>query len=142
MIRRFRKEEETKIMTIWTKGNFKAHNFIDREYWIGKFNDVKEQYLYKGDTFVYIEDEEIKGFISLIDDECLGAIFVVEDSQREGIGRRLLNYCRERNHRLTLKVYDKNVDAMLFFTAMGFKRTKISIDDETGEQEIEMEWRG
>ena len=32
MIRKFKKEDTTKVMSIWTKGNFKAHNFIEKDY--------------------------------------------------------------------------------------------------------------
>ena len=62
------------------------------------------------------------------------------DSQRQGIGRKLINYCKERHEKLTLKVYEKNVDATLFYVAMGFINTKIQLDKETGEKEYVMEW--
>lgn len=141
MIRKFKNEDTTKVMTIWTKGNFKAHYFINRDYWIGNFNKVKEEYLLKSETYVDIENDEIKGFISLLDGGFIGALFVSDDSKRKGIGRRLINYCKEKNSKLTLKVYEKNIDAMLFYTAMGFKSKKIGIDSETGEKEYEMEWK-
>lgn len=141
MIRKFKGEDTVKVMTIWTKGNFKAHPFIEKDYWLENFNRVKEEYLYKSETYVYVEDEEIKGFISLLDNNYIGALFIKNDCIRQGIGKKLLNYVKEKYDKLTLNVYEKNVDATLFYVAMGFKNTKIQIDENTGEKEYTMEWR-
>lgn len=136
MIRKFKEEDTVKVMTIWTKGNFKAHPFIEKDYWLENFNKVKEEYLYKSETYVYIENDEIKGFISILGDEYIGALFVRNDCQREGIGKRLLNYVKEKNNKLTLNVYEKNVDATLFYLAMGFKNIKVHIDESTRREGI------
>lgn len=140
MIRKFKEEDTTKIMTIWTKGNFKAHDFIEKDYWLENFNRVKNEYLLKSETYVYIEDEEIKGFISILENEYIGALFVGQDFLREGIGRKLINYCKERYKYLILNVYEKNINAVLFYVAMEFKNKGIRIDKETGEKEYLMEW--
>ena len=131
MIRKFKEEDTVKVMTIWTKGNFKAHPFIEKDYWLENFNKVKEEYLYKSETYVYIENDEIKGFISILGDEYIGALFVRNDCQREGIGKRLLNYVKEKNNKLTLNVYEKNVDATLFYLAI-----KVQIDESTRREGI------
>ena len=141
MIRKFKEEETTKVMTIWTKGNFKAHDFIDKDYWLLNFNRVKNDYLLNSQTYVYTENGEIKGFVSLLENGYIGALFVRLDCLREGIGKKLLNFCKERNDKLTLNVYEKNIDACLFYVAMGFKNVKIQIDEETGEKEYVMEWQ-
>ncbi len=140
MIRRMKEEDVTKVMTLWTKGNFKAHDFIEKDYWLENFNLVKNEYLLKSDTYVYTEGEDIKGFISILKDEYIGALFVKQENQREGIGRRLINYCKERYDYLTLKVYEKNVNATLFYVAMNFKNKGIQVDDKTGQKEYVMDW--
>ena len=131
MIRKFKEEDTVKVMTIWTKGNFYAHPFIERDYWISNYNKVKEEYLKQAETYVYEENEEIKGFISILNNTYIGALFVKKDFLRQGIGKRLLNYCKERKEKLTLQVYEKNVDATLFYLAMGFKNIRIQIDEST-----------
>ena len=131
MIRKMKEEDITKVMTIWTKGNFYAHPFIERDYWISNYNKVKEEYLKQAETYVYEENEEIKGFISILNNTYIGALFVKKDFLRQGIGKRLLNYCKERKEKLTLQVYEKNVDATLFYLAMGFKNIRIQIDEST-----------
>ena len=39
-----------------------------------------------------------------------------------------------------MKVYEKNVDAMLFYASLGFVNKKIQIDKDTKEKEYVMEW--
>ena len=141
MIRKFKEEDTTNVMTIWTKGNFKAHDFIEKDYWLLNFNRVKNEYLLKSETYVYTEENEIRGFISLLENGLIGALFVKIDFLREGIGKRLINYCKDRNEILVVKVFEKNIDAILFYTAMGFKNIKIQVDEETGEKEYVMEWK-
>lgn len=140
MIRKFKIEDTTKVMTIWTKGNFKAHDFIEKDYWLMNFNRVKEEYLLKSDTYVYVEDNDIKGFVSILKDNYIGAIFIKEEFKRKGIGRKLINYCKSKHDKLFLKVYEKNIDAVLFYVEMGFKNEEIRIDKETGEKEYIMQW--
>ena len=141
MIRKFREDDTTKVMTIWTKGNFQAHDFIEKDYWLLNYNRVKEEYLRKTETYVYTENDEIKGFISLLQDNHIGALFVKEEFQRQGIGRKLINHLKERYDKLTLNVYEKNVGATLFYVDSGFINTKIQIDEKTGEKEYIMEWK-
>lgn len=136
MIRKFKEEDTTNIMTIWVKGNFKAHDFIEKDYWLENFNKVKNEYLLQSQTYVYTEENEIKGFISLLKNEYIGALFIKQDSLRKGIGRKLLNYCKERYDYLTLEVYEKNVNAILFYVAMSFKNKEIKVNKETRRKDV------
>ena len=143
MIRKFREEDTTKVMTIWTKGNFEAHPFINKDYWLLNYNRVKDEYLKKSETYVYETEGEIKGFISILNNQYIGALFVKKEYQRQGIGRKLINFVKEKDKydKLILHVYEKNIDAILFYTALGFKNQKIQIDKETNEKEYVMEWK-
>lgn len=140
MIRKFKEEDTTKVMTIWTKGNFEAHSFIPKDYFLENYNKVKNEYLPKSETYVYVENEEILGFISLLNNEYIGALFVKKAAQRKGIGRKLINHCKEKYEKLTLKVYYQNGTAIAFYMAMGFKNINLQIDEETGQKEYLMEW--
>ena len=143
MIRKFREEDTTKVMTIWTKGNFEAHPFINKDYWLLNYNRVKDEYLKKSETYVYETEGEIKGFISILNNQYIGALFLKKEYQRQGIGRKLINFVKEKDKydKLILHVYEKNIDAILFYTALGFKNQKIQIDKETNEKEYVMEWK-
>ena len=140
MIRKFREEDTVRVMTIWTKGNFEAHSFIDKDYWLLNFNKVKDEYLKKAETYVYVENEKIKGFISLLDNGFIGALFVKKEYRRKGIGRKLINFVKDKYDKLELNVYEKNIDAILFYASLGFVNKKIQIDEDTNEKEYVMEW--
>lgn len=141
MIRKFKEEDTTKVMAIWTKGNFEAHSFIDKDYWLLNYNKVKDEYLKKSETYVYTENNDIKGFISILNNEYIGALFIKNEYRRSGIGRKLINFVKEKYNKLTLNVYEKNINAILFYTKLGFINQKIQIDDKTNEKEYVMEWR-
>ena len=140
MIRKFKEEDTTVVMTIWTKGNFEAHSFIDKDYWLLNFNKVKDEYLKRAETYVYVEDDIIKGFISLLNNNFIGALFIRKEYRRQGIGRKLINFVKDKYDKLELQVYEKNVNAMLFYASLGFVNKKIQIDDNTNEKEYVMEW--
>lgn len=140
MIRKFKEEDTTKVMAIWTKGNFEAHSFIDKDYWLLNYNKVKDEYLKKSETYVYTENNDIKGFISILNNEYIGALFIKNEYRRSGIGRKLINFVKDKYDKLTLNVYEKNINAILFYTKLGFINQKIQIDDKTNEKEYVMEW--
>ena len=140
MIRKFREEDTVKVMTIWTKGNFEAHSFIDKDYWLLNFNKVKDEYLERAETYVYVEDDIIKVYISLLNNNFIGALFIRKEYRRQGIGRKLINFVKDKYDKLELQVYEKNVNAMLFYASLGFVNKKIQIDDNTNEKEYVMEW--
>ncbi len=141
MIRKFKEEDTTKVMAIWTKGNFEAHSFIDKDYWLLNYNKVKDEYLKKSETYVYTENNAIKGFISILNNEYIGALFIKNEYRRSGIGRKLINFVKDKYDKLTLNVYEKNINAILFYTKLGFINQKIQIDDKTNEKEYVMEWK-
>ena len=142
MIRKFKKEDTTKVMTLWTKGNFDAHYFIEKDYWLENFNRVKNEYLFEAETYIYCTStNEIKGFISIDKNQEITSIFVRKDSIRQGMGSKLMHYCQNKNNYLKLKVYEKNINAILFFVAMGFKNKAINLQEKTGEKIYTMEWK-
>lgn len=74
------------------KSTIKAHDFISKEYWQNNYNTVKNEYIPISDTFVYDDGDEIKGFISIIDKNFIGALFIKPKYQNLGIGGKLLDY--------------------------------------------------
>ena len=143
MIRKIREEDLTNVMTLWVKGNFKANSFIEKDYWLEIYNQVKIDFLENFKTYVYIENEEILGFISIHDDE-IKAICVKEENRRNGIGTKLLNYCRDNlkeNEELYMKIFEKNMNGILFFSKLQFKNSKVQLNEQFNETEYVMTWK-
>ena len=140
MLREFKEKDNDEVMKIWRDGNFKAHNFISNVFWSNKYSDVQNNLLKNSYTVIYEEDGKIKAFLSIKDNVEIWALFVIEEIQREGIGRVLINYAKDKYEKLSLKVYEKNINATMFFKAMGFKKLKTQINELTLENEYIMEW--
>ncbi|WP_342305629.1 N-acetyltransferase [Methanolobus sp. ZRKC5] len=140
MIKQLENSEIDIIMDIWLKTNIAAHYFIPEYYWTKNYNVVKEEYLPVSKTFVYKEDGTIKGFISVIGNSFIGALFVLEAHQGKGIGQKLLEYCKFLSSNLELAVYADNKPAVDFYTKNGFTITKEQPNKDSGFIEYIMFW--
>ena len=108
------------VLQIWLETNIKAHSFIDKEYWTGNYEMVK-QILPEAEVYVYEEEKngQIDGFIG-INDCYIEGLFVKESAQSMGIGKCLLDYVKSRKTELCLCVYEKNVHAIYFYQRENF----------------------
>ena len=143
MIRKIKEEDLTNVMTIWVKGNFKANSFIEKDYWLEIYNQTKLDFLENYKTYVYVENDEILGFISICDNE-IKAIYVKEEKRENGIGTKLLNHCRdnlEENIEMYVKIFEKNMKGILFFSKRQFKNNKIQLNEQFNETEYVMTWK-
>lgn len=127
-----------RIMELWLETNTKAHNFINRNYWQSNYEAVKEV-LPQATIYAYQEEDTIQAFVGLMKDYIAG-IFVSNDMQSKGIGKKLLDYCKTVKTELSLHVYQKNERALQFYLREGFVITKEKIDENTNETEYEMKW--
>ena len=80
----------------------------------------------------------IKGFISVIDKEFIGALFVDNNYQGLGIGSKLIRYVDSIYDELTLTVYKENSRAVNFYKSIGFNILDEQINDDTGSIEYYM----
>lgn len=76
MIRKIQPEDIDEVMQIWRNGNLTARNFINSKYWFDNYEKVRNEYLPKANTWIYLEGDIIKGFISILDNGYIGALFV------------------------------------------------------------------
>lgn len=139
MIRKFMKNDIDQVIQLWLSVNIKAHDFIPETYWVEQMNKVKEM-LPQSELYVYVDNGIILGFVGLIDDYIAG-IFVSNDAQEKGIGKRLLNYIKDIKTELSLSVYKKNERAIQFYERENFLITSSNIDDNTKEHECFMLWK-
>ena len=139
MIRKLNTSDIDKVMDIWIKSTIKAHNFINKEYWQNSYDTVKNVYIPISDTFVYEDDEGIKGFISIINNDFIGALFVDTYYQGNGIGKKLINYAINKYDDLKLAVYKENKTSVKFYLNRGFKIVSEQINDDSGHSEYIMQ---
>ena len=139
MIRKLNEADIDKVMDIWMKSTIKAHDFISKEYWQNNYNTVKEVYIPMSETFVYKDVQGIKGFISEINNEFIGALFVDIDFQGNGIGKQLIDYAVSKYGKLQLAVYKENKKSVEFYINRGFKIIEEQINDDSKHVEYIME---
>lgn len=140
MIRELEANDINKVMEIWKHATIEAHSFIDKEYWLDKYNEVKGVYIPMSKTFIYEESNDIKGFISILNDDFIGALFVDVSSQGKGIGSQLVDFVKGRYHTLSLAVYENNKKAVEFYKSIGFILYEEKIDEDTNEKELIMRY--
>ena len=126
------------VMKIWLEVNIRAHDFIKEDYWMANYDYVKNA-LPEATVYVYEDNNEIKGFIGIIE-EYIAGLFVSNQYQNEGIGSRLLEQCKKVYSVLRLDVYAKNLKAINFYKKNGFKIEKEKVNDDTKEVEYSMVW--
>lgn len=138
MIRKLDNKDVNRIMEIWLESTIKAHSFIEKEYWQSNYNTVKYVYIPIAETYVYEENDVIKGFISIIDKEFIGALFVDNDYQGLGVGSKLINFVLNKYDTLSLAVYKENLKSVRFYKKMGFEILSEEINEDSKHPEYIM----
>ena len=140
MIRKSNPQDVEKVLKIWLEASLQAHNFVESSYWHEMLPTVKKYYLPNTDTFVFEDKRQLKGFLSIIDDKYIGALFIDPKHQNKKIGTKLVGYAKKIYPELSLKVYTKNENALRFYKRHGFKIVAEQTDDSTKQQELLMSW--
>ena len=138
MIRVLEEKDVDTVAKIWLETNIKTHDFIASNYWKEHYEIIKDMFL-QAEVYVYEIEKEIMGFIGL-DKEYIEGIFVLDQYQKRGIGKALLNHVKAKKEHLSLNVYQKNLNAILFYQREGFCIQYEDVDKNTGEKEYRMVW--
>ncbi|NFN48670.1 N-acetyltransferase [Clostridium botulinum] len=141
MIRKFKLNELDDVLKIWFDTNIEAHDFIQKEYWTENYDLVK-QMLPSADIYVYDENNVIKGFIGIVEENYIAGLFVKKEYQRDGIGQMLIEYCKSKYLSLKLDVFIKNKKALNFYYKNNFKVLDEHINEDTKEREYTMFFHG
>lgn len=140
MIRPADDKDFDRIMLLWQETNISAHHFVSTQYWQKHTSLVRNTYLPAAQTYVFVDRHQIKGFISLLDDNYIGACFVDRRFQNKKIGRKLIQYLQKRRNILQLHVYALNDKAVRFYRQQGFKVIRQDRQAETGQLQLLMCW--
>lgn len=132
MLKKFNKRDIDIIMKIWKDNNQQFQPFIKNQYWIDNYVKTRDEFL-ASSIYVYTEAEKILAFISVSNQGEILSIQVKPEIIREGIGKLLLEKVKTEYDTINIKIYKKNVNGVLFFKAMGFKKVNESIDENTNE---------
>lgn len=137
MIKKLTLDKLDEVMEIWLNTNMEAHNFINEQYWINNFDLVKEM-ISNADVYIFEENNLIKGFIGIVDDNYIAGLFIREKYQRQGIGKELLDYCKSKYSYLMLDVFIRNKNALTFYRKNNFEVMKEHFNEQLQESEYIM----
>lgn len=139
MIRKFEMKDTKRVMQIWLEANLEAHDFVSGDYWCSQYQTVQEQ-LSAADIYVYEQDNEIQGFLGMMDNYLAG-IFVDKKYRSMGIGKGLLDYVKKIHPAFSLNVYQKNQRAVDFYLRENLTIVSTGVDEDTAEADYTVVWK-
>ncbi|HEJ9096030.1 TPA: N-acetyltransferase [Serratia odorifera] len=139
-IRPSRESDLEELMALWQTSTTFAHPFIHADYWQQSAQQVRDSYLPRAQTWVYQQAGRIVGFISVLDQRYLGALFVAHARHGHGVGHALMAYVQQRYRWLALEVYQQNLRACAFYRKHGFQPVERLYNQETAAYTLIMHW--
>lgn len=128
------------LMALWLESTTRAHPFVVAEYWLQSARLVRESYLPRARTWVYLHDGQIVGFISVLDERFIGALFVEHRFHGQGVGAALMAYVQQCHRWLSLEVYEENRRACAFYYKHGFREMQRQLNQETQAYTLILNW--
>ena len=123
MIRKREERDTNAIMNIWENASGLAHPFLETSFVEKVKKDMRAIYIPNTETWVYVEDDAVLGFISMIENE-IGGLFVIPNNHSKGIGTQLVNKVKELHNELEVEVFEKNKIGRAFYDKYGFTQIK------------------
>ena len=140
MIRKYKATDTDTIIDVWYKATTLAHPFMTEEFKKKEDTAIREMYLPNTETWVYEKDENVIGFISMIENE-VGAIFLLPAFHGQGIGKKLMDTVAEIYKELEVEVFEKNKIGRAFYDRYGFTFLKKLMHEETGEELLRLKYK-
>lgn len=140
MIRKHQKKDLEALMDIWYKSSSIAHPFLDSKFVEKVKKDMKNLYIPNSETWVYEEDNIIKGFISMIGNE-IGGLFIMPNQQSKGIGTKLVNFISQFHEELEVEVFKNNRIGRGFYDKYGFSVINEYMHEESNQFVLRMKFK-
>lgn len=120
MIRKYEAKDLDQLLEAWYQASLVAHHFLTEEFFDQERINIRDIYLERAETWVYEDEGQVVGFLSMVGNE-VGGIFIHPEFQGRGVGRSLMDKARERSEKqLELEVYKDNFNARGFYEHYGF----------------------
>ena len=123
MIRKHTPEDLEIILQIWRSANDLAHHFLKDDFVKQVADAMRNIYIPGSDTWVFVKDDVVVGFISMINNE-IGGLFVDPLHHSGGIGSHLVNHVRSMHNTLEVEVFEKNSIGRAFYQKQEFRQFK------------------
>lgn len=125
LIRKCQNSERKEVIKIFDEINPVVHSFLPKAVLDKQKEDLIgiEQKIWVAEI-----DKKVIGFISLINEKLIGAVYVLEDFRGNGYGTKLVEHLKSLKENLELGVYENN-HAFSFYEKLGFTVVKEGVDN-------------
>lgn len=141
MIRKRTDADNDQIVHIWYKASRIAHPFLASDFSEKMKHDLRDIYIPNSETWVYENGGRVLGFISMLGNE-IGGLFVLPDTQKNGIGTQLVNFVKSLHPELVVEVFEQNVIGRAFYAKYGFEPVSNYHHEETGQTVLRLGFKG
>jgi putative acetyltransferase len=131
VIRDYQPADCDDVLRVWADASTLAHPFLSKEFLERERHNIPNVYLPNTDTWVWVADGQVVGFISLLGHE-VGAIFVDPKFHRSGIGQALMAHALASRGELEVEVFERNLQGRAFYAKLGFELIHRKLHDQTG----------
>jgi len=132
MIRKYIASDLEDLITTWRQAFTIAHPFLEIQFVDKVQQDIRDIYMAKAQTWVYIDQKNLVGFISMLDNE-VGAIFIEPSFHGKGIGTQLINFVARLHPELEVEVFKDNLIGTAFYKKYGFVLLKEYMHEPTNQ---------
>lgn len=136
-IRRLHSKDTHALLDVWQQASRQAHGFLTEQFLTLERINIRHLWLPKAETWVYLEQRRLVGFISVRGDH-VGALFVRPDHQFAGIGRALMDHAFLHRRYLQLDVFAANDSGRAFYERYGFRPIGEYTHEATGQAMIRL----
>lgn len=128
-IRRSRRDEGEKLVSIWCRSVDATHHFLSPDYRI-ELEALVRSFLPEAPLWVAVTENDEPVAFMLLTEQHIDALFVDPDMRGSGVGKLLIEHALSLTSTLTTDVNEQNDQAVGFYKKMGFKVTgRTEVDD-------------
>lgn len=138
-IRQYTGSDLQSVLAAWDNASHLAHPFLTTEFQNKVRQDIPELYIPNAETWVAEINDEVVGFISLINNE-VGALFVQPEFHGNGVGKALMDQAKKLHRELELEVFKENPIGRNFYAKNGFKLVREEIHEATGNDVLRLRY--
>lgn len=115
--------DHARLLDIWLRAVRATHHFLQASDIDALLPQLRDVYLHAVELWVAVDAEDQPlGFIGLNENH-VEMLFIDPDLRGQGIGRALLDHCRNSRDTLSVDVNEQNPQAVGFYLHYGFVQT-------------------
>ncbi|MFP8967466.1 GNAT family N-acetyltransferase [Pokkaliibacter sp. CJK22405] len=140
MIRAFLPSDRSAVESLWQDTENEISAYYHPAWRSYERLEQLDHVLEQGETWVYLHQLQVVGFISLVDNEIV-CLCVEPEHRGKGIGCTLLNHVRCFNPELTAVIYESNRQGRHFYDRYGFVTSQRFTRNQDGQALLLMQYQ-